>query len=107
MTVWRELRRMKQNESKLFPELEQARKAADESKWCQYTQAMGGVFCKRREQRIRPFFEFGFDRVTGDIKTSWFDGTIAYKLKGVIYAGKEFITRIHQWQIQMTRPASL
>ncbi|WP_231731086.1 replication endonuclease [Lacimicrobium alkaliphilum] len=107
VTVWRELRRMKQNASKLFPELEEARKAADESKWCRYTQAMGGVFCKRREQRIRPFFEFGYDRDTGDIKTSWFDGTIAYKLKGVIHAGKEFITRIHQWQVQMSRPALL
>ena len=39
------------------------------------------------------------NKTTGLIKTSWFDGLITSKLKGVLYKGKEIITRVHEWHI--------
>jgi|TARA_R110000744_G_scaffold155017_4_gene270212 hypothetical protein len=36
------------------------------------------------------------NKTTGLIKTSWFDGLITSKLKGVLYKGKEIITRVHE-----------
>jgi hypothetical protein len=39
------------------------------------------------------------NKETGLIKTSWFDGLITKKLKGILFNGKEIITRIHTWQI--------
>ena len=64
---------------------------------------MGGVFCKRKSQSIRPYYEMEINKTTGLIKTSWFDGLITQKLKGILYKGMEFITRIHTWQISMQK----
>jgi len=62
---------------------------------------MGGVFCKREEQPIRPFYAEEFNNTTGLIKQSWFDGLIVKKLKGVVHKGKEIITRIHEWRLTL------
>jgi hypothetical protein len=40
---------------------------------------------------------------TGVIKTSWFDGLITTKLQGILYKGRELITRVHTWQISMQK----
>ncbi len=61
---------------------------------------MGGVFCKRDEQAIRPLYQPTVDKETGELKQSWFDGTVTISLKDVSYLGQEIITREHEWRIE-------
>jgi hypothetical protein len=107
VTVWRELRRFRKPETEKsvyedesFMEIH---KAADTGDWATYTKLMGGVFCIRKSQAIRPYYEMEVNKTTGVIKTSWFDGLITTKLKGILYKGRELITRIHTWQISMQK----
>mgnify|MGYP003624700413 FL=1 len=98
VTVWRELRRLRKvvagDET-----LSKLTQSADSGDWAMYTKLMGGVFCMRKNQVIRPYYEMVVNKTTGLIKTSWFDGLITSKLKGVLYKGKEIITRVHEWHI--------
>lgn len=98
VTVWRELRRLRKvvHEDKTLTELG---KAADSGDWATYTKLMGGVFCLRKSQVVRPYYEMVVNKTTGLIKTSWFDGLLTTKLKGILYKGKEIVTRIHTWQV--------
>ncbi|GGW85052.1 hypothetical protein [Alteromonas halophila] len=61
---------------------------------------MGGAFCKRNEQVIRPLYMEKINEDTGEVKQSHFDGLVTMALKGVQYADKEVITRIHEWRIE-------
>ncbi|MFV7784361.1 replication endonuclease [Shewanella marisflavi] len=56
VTQWRELRRLDIIKDKSLDWVEPIRKAADESNWSRYTELMGGVFCKRVDQLIRPLY---------------------------------------------------
>jgi hypothetical protein len=99
VTVWRELRRLRNSSVFKDEALTELHKAADEGNWASYTKLMGGVFCMRKSQAIRPYYEMEVNKITGLIKTSWFDGLITQKLKGILHKGKEIITRIHTWQL--------
>lgn len=99
VTPWRELRRLT-SESNHDEQFEQVRIAADKSDWKTYTQLMGGVFCKRKDLLIRPYYQLEADQQTGLIKTSWFDNVIVLKLKGIVYEGQAIITRLHQWCLE-------
>lgn len=57
VTPWRELRRLDAIKDPSLDWIEAIRKAADSSNWALYTQLMGGVFCKRVEQTIRPLYK--------------------------------------------------
>ncbi|MBW3531026.1 replication endonuclease [Shewanella sp. NKUCC06_TVS] len=57
VTPWRELRRLDAIKDPSFDWIEAIRQAADNSNWALYTQLMGGVFCKRVEQTIRPLYQ--------------------------------------------------
>ena len=57
VTVWRELRRMEAIKAPKLAWIEVIRQSADQGDWQGYTEQMGGVFCKRREQVIRPLYE--------------------------------------------------
>ena len=99
VTVWREIRRLKN----LFEEDEQLaelHQAADSANWADFTRLMGGVFCKRKDQAVRPFYDVELNKETGVIKSSWFDGIPTLKLKGVTHKGVEIITRVHQWTME-------
>ena len=61
---------------------------------------MCGVSCKRKDLLIRPYYDVQADQQTGLIKTSWFDDQITFKLKGLLYAGRAIITRLHQWRLE-------
>lgn len=74
--------------------------AADTGDWASFTTLMGGVFCKRNEQAIRPFYVVEVNKETGLVKSSWFDGIPTLKLKGITHKGIEIITRIHQWTLE-------
>ncbi|WP_258405000.1 replication endonuclease [Shewanella psychrotolerans] len=56
VTQWRELRRLDAIKDETLKWVEPIRKAADESNWSRYTELMGGVFCKRQDQLIRPLY---------------------------------------------------
>lgn len=99
VTVWRELRRLKEMQGlpKLAQEIVQA---ADKGNWKVFTEKMGGVFCMRKEQVFQPYYEFSFDKESGVIKTSQYcDNELIRALKGVSSAGREFITRVLEWRI--------
>lgn len=99
VTVWRELRRLTKllglNDS--FKEIHSA---ADNGNWKAFVTLMGGVFCKRDEQAIRPLYIEKVNKDSGEIKQSWFDGVITLALKGVRYMYQEIITRGHEWRLE-------
>lgn len=99
VTVWRELRRLKETQD--LPEQAKAIiEAADKGDWKTYTVQMGGVFSKRKEQVFKPHYEFSVDKDTGVIKSSLYcPNEFVRALKGVVTAGREFITRVFQWQL--------
>jgi len=103
VTVWRELRRLRKAVSgdNTLSELTQS---ADSGDWAMYTKLMGGVFCMRKNQVLHPYYEMVVNKTTGLIKTSWFDGLITKKLKGILYQGKEIITRVHEWRLALSKP---
>tara|TARA_B100000700_G_scaffold35957_1_gene35100 strand:- start:2704 stop:4281 length:1578 start_codon:yes stop_codon:yes gene_type:complete len=72
VTVWRELRRLKAlcNETELFSDIFEA---ADKGKWADFVKLMGGVFCTRNEQAIRPLYKEKLDTGTGELKQSYFE----------------------------------
>ncbi|GAA0789675.1 MULTISPECIES: replication endonuclease [Pseudomonadati] len=57
VTPWRELRRLSKITDESLEWVEDIRQAADDSDWGRYTELMGGVFCKRDDQLIRPLYE--------------------------------------------------
>ncbi|HCG7921950.1 replication endonuclease [Vibrio parahaemolyticus] len=99
VTVWRELRRLKENQG--LPEhAKTIIEAADKGDWKTFAQQMGGVFSKRKEQVFKPHYEFSVDKETGTIKTSLYCASeLMRALKGVAIAGQQFITRVFQWQV--------
>ncbi len=99
VTVWRELR--KANIEMEDPgKFELIYNAADESDWAEFVQLMGGVFCKRNEQSVRPFYSIEYDNNSGEVKQTYYDELPSKKLKGVSFEGKEIVTREHQWRIE-------
>lgn len=106
VTVWRELRRLKQVQD--LPERAKSIvEAADKGDWKQFTQSMGGVFSKRTEQVFKPHYEFSTDKATGVIKTTLYCASeLVRALKGVAIEGRELITRVFEWRIEsLVRPA--
>ena len=99
VTVWRELRRLKKLLG-LTDNFKSIHTAADSGDWKEFVTLMGGVFCKRDEQVIRPLYQPKVDKESGELKQSWFDGTVTTALKGVRYMGQEIITREHEWRIE-------
>ena len=99
VTVWRELRRLKEllGENKSFSKIHDA---ADKGAWAEFVNLMGGVFCKRGEQPIRPLYKEKVDIDTGELKQTYFDEVISISLRGVRLGEKEVITRIHEWRIE-------
>ena len=104
VTVWRELRRLRQLEQQDIT-LTAIHQAADTSNWKNFVTLMGGVFCKRKEQTIRPYYDIEIDTETGQITTDYYDGFITTKLKGICYLGQAIITRLHQWRIEICQSA--
>jgi len=102
VTVWRELRRLRQLEQRDLT-LTAIHQAADTSNWKSFVTLMGGVFCKRKEQTIRPHYDIEIDTETSQISTDFYDGFITTKLKGICYLGQAIITRLHQWRLEFDR----
>jgi len=61
---------------------------------------MGGVFCNRDEQPIRPLYKEKVNTDTGELKQTYFDEAISISLRGVKLGEREVITRVHEWRIE-------
>jgi hypothetical protein len=60
---------------------------------------MGGVFCKRNEQLLRPFYDL--KSTNGELKTSKYGDSFIKQLRGISYADLPFITRTHNWELSL------
>ena len=82
VTVWRELRRLKAlfNETQLFSDILER---ADKGKWADFVKLIGGVFCKRNKQVIRPLYKEKLDTETGGLKQSCFDEVVSISPRGI------------------------
>jgi len=71
VTVWRELRRLKNSDN---PDIVPAFTAADAGDWAAYVMAMGGAMLPRRNRPIHPFYETKtndvIDTETGEVTQS-------------------------------------
>lgn len=110
VSIWRESRRVK---SALFGDnyegnvendkpslIEQARQAADNSDWQAYTVAMGGIHIKQKNRPIKLYYDINVNEQTGECLQSYYDGELIMKIKGLVCAGKTFITRLFTWQVE-------
>lgn len=98
VSVWRELRRLKQALGETL--IEKARVAADNSKWHDYIEAMGGVFAKRKEQRLKLAYDVVMDTETGECKLSFHDRNVIQTIKGIYYKGQMIVTRFFSWRLE-------
>lgn len=99
VSVWRELRRLKQSLG-IDDIIEKARKAADESNWHEYINAMGGVFAQRKDQPIKLAYDASFDAETGECKLGFYDGNIIQTIKGLMFKGHRILTRFFNWRLE-------
>jgi hypothetical protein len=102
VTVWRQLRKLS---DELDDELlESARLAADESRWADYLQIMGGVECKRVEQTISLIKSEVVDKETGELKQNKYFEHVTL-IFGVATIAAKAITRTKQWLLTSTKEA--
>jgi len=99
VTAWRELRRLP-SDCQLPDEVEAIREAADCGDWCLFNERMGGFFCKRNEQLLRPYYSYKLDVSTGEIKESRFGDSFVERLLGVKYKAQNIVTRLHEWSVE-------
>jgi len=99
VSVWRELRRLKKVLG-IDSVLEKARLAADESKWNDFVNAMGGVFAKRKDQLIKLAYDATVNSETGECKLGFYDGNVIQTIKGIYYQGQMIVTRFFSWRLE-------
>lgn len=90
VSVWRELRRINDAPEGI---LQQAHEAADQGKWWQFIQLMGGVTSKRKDNPIKLM------KIDSKERGKYGD-PIGKKICGVETDSIQLPTRLHQWQIQ-------
>ena len=64
---------------------------------------MGGFFCSRKEQKVRPYYDFKYNIETGELSISQFGERFREPLVGVLYKDQQIRTRIHEWKIEKIR----
>ena len=101
VSVWRELRRVKKSLG-IDSLIEKARQAADQSKWDDYINAMGGVFAKRKDQLLTLAYEQAHDTETGECKLGFYDGNFIQTIKGLMFKGQMIVTRFFSWRLERT-----
>lgn len=103
VTVWRELRRLSEQEGVL----EQIRQAADAGDWAAFVQAMGGASVGRKDQTLRPAYAVAerLEKTTGELipvlQTQYGDEA-KERVIGVLIAGVVVMSRTHYWEIKET-----
>ncbi|MGJ8694530.1 MAG: replication endonuclease [Thalassotalea sp.] len=99
VSVWRELRRLKE---RLSPNsvIEKARVAADDSDWMGYVKAMGGIDALPKTHPIKLHYGLNVNTKTGECLESYYDGELITKVKGLLYEGIAYITRKLEWRLE-------
>tara|TARA_R110001592_G_scaffold6774_6_gene36740 strand:+ start:19180 stop:20895 length:1716 start_codon:yes stop_codon:yes gene_type:complete len=99
VTVWRELRRLREPlEHASLEELEQLRAACDTGDWGRFIELMGGPLVKRADMPVRALHVISEQ----SDETSNKYGEMTKRLQGVVMRGSvKVITRIHEWRIQL------
>lgn len=102
VSVWRELRRLKQKlgVDSLPARIEKARQVADESRWHDYVNAMGGVFAKRKDRPLLLAYDNAVNTETGECKLGHYDGNFIQTIKGSLYEGKMITTRFFSGRLE-------
>lgn len=103
VTVWRQLRRLRDSIDDDL--LESARQAADESRWADYLEIMGGVDAKRINQTITLVKKHLIDKETGELKQNQYFEYVTL-IFGVASIAAEVITRSKQWAMISTKLAA-
>lgn len=101
MTVWRELRRLSEQDGFL----EQLKEAADSGDWAAFVRAMGGPNLPRNSQVVRPAYALSekLDRQTGEITMithTEYGDEARERVIGVLVAGITVLSRTHFWEIR-------
>ena len=110
VTVWRELRRLREPlEGATLKELEEIRAACDAADWKRFVELMGGALVERAGLKVRALHlapgEFGPVQ-PGESETRY--GEMCTRLMGVIMRGAgRYITRLHRWRIQKTESSDV
>lgn len=104
VTVWRQLRKL--HETLDDDHLEAARLAADESRWADYLDIMGGVDAKRIDHTITLVKHHLVDKETGELKQNRYFEYITL-IFGVASLAAQAITRLKSWKMVPTKTASL
>lgn len=103
VTVWRELRKL--SESLHDALLESARQAADESRWCDFLEIMGGADAKRAAQPIGLLKRNVVDKTTGELKQNQYLEIVTI-IFGVATIAAQAITRTKYWAMVPTKLAT-
>ena len=98
VTVWRELRRMHNEQDGI---LEEARLAADDGDWFEFLRVMGGATASRQDQPIRPAYWHEIDKATGELPTNRYGELAASQLFGLQVLGVYHLTRWHRWKLSI------
>lgn len=101
VTVWRELRRLSEQEGAL----ENIRAAADSGDWAAFVKAMGGPNVSRNEHLVRPAYALSekLDQNTAEITQvthTEYGDEARERVVGVLIAGITVLSRTHFWHIK-------
>lgn len=96
VSIWRELRKL--SEVIDDPVIETARLAADESRWADFLEIMGGATVTREEMAIHLKKNTLFDMRTGEIKQNRY-GEILTVIMGLFSVCKDVTTKLKFWQL--------
>lgn len=99
VTVWRELRRARDDLLLDDDDFEAIQKAANEGDWSAFTELMGGPLVSRGDMPLRAHMVARVERNDYD--------EIVMKIVGVVYCGAVALTRRHEWTITMRRASVL
>jgi len=98
VSVWRELRRLKDDDLIEDEIINKARICADESNWCEFLKIMGGADAKRVEQSLKLLKKNDINKQTGEVMTNRYS-EIVLKVFGVCSLATEQLTRFKKWEI--------
>ena len=103
VTVWRELRRLRNPVAGLADAvsgvLEAARVAADAGDWAAFVAAMGGAVCARKDRPIAPEYSAVLDLDTGEVTLDRYGDVAAPVVRGVRALSEVVITRVRRWVV--------
>ncbi len=97
VTVWRELRRLENEEHGI---LEACRLAADDSDWYGYFEAQGGHKVSCRDMPVKPAYWQEVDQRCQEVPLNEYGEPMGPTVFGVTCDSKYYLTRFHIWKLQ-------